>query len=441
MTPLDVDVRARHLLETTLDNPEVDKALQSFGIHHQANTPWSLDQLTIAAWGLRPEIKVVREEIKAALAAKQLANERPNPVFSLTPEYIINAVSGAVPWVVTLAADFLTQTGGKRSLANLGAEQDILIGLAGSDQVFWNIRVEVSQAVVNIITADTANEIALDNLILRKAYRDWVQRKLAAGSLARSELLRAEFDQMAAQSQASQAAGEVIMAQSQLANTLGVPIEAISGVTITPLTPDGPPAPSELDQRELRERALINRADIRHALAEYGRADVDFRIKVAGRYPDLTLSPATTYDSGSQKISLGVSAELPLFHDQSVAISLADAQRAIAASHFDTIQTQALAAIDTAFAAYKTSWVSWQQAEKVVAIQQQLLTQASKRFENGATDKGDLMAYQLSALQSRGDAFTAHRTFLNASLLLENAIQRPLWPATQLTIPNQKDRL
>ena len=69
VTPLDVDVRARHLLETTLDNPEVDKALQSFGIPHQANAPWTLDQLTIAAWELRPEIKVARAEIKAALAA------------------------------------------------------------------------------------------------------------------------------------------------------------------------------------------------------------------------------------------------------------------------------------------------------------------------------------------------------------------------------------
>jgi len=441
VTPLDVRTRASDLVATKLDTPALTQVLQSFNIPHQADSPWSLDQLTVVAWELRPEVTSAAAEIKASLAAKQLADERPNPVLSLTPEYLINAASGTVPWVVALAADFLTRTENKRSLVNLGADQDISARLAGSEQIFWNIRAEVSQAVVSVITAEAANTMANETLSLRKVYRDWIQRKFATGSLARTDLLQSESELMAAQSQTLQTAGDLIMARSQLASALGAPIEAISGIIFLPLTPDSPPAPASLDQRALREMALINRTDIRQALAEYGRADVDFRSKVAGRYPDLTLSPGTTYDSGNQKISLGVSAEIPLFHDQSAAITYAETQRAIASSHFDTVQTQALTAIDTALATYQSGWDNWQQAETVAVIQQQLLLQAKHRLDIGATDRGDLMVHQLTAQQSQATTISARRILLNAALMLEDAVQRPIWPDTQLTIPTQKDDL
>ena len=114
--PIDPGVNARRLAARSLDNSAVKAALTSYGLTVPASPSWSLDQLTVAAWTLRPDVALARSEVEAAKANIVVQGKRPNPTLSLSPERVIANAAGANPWVIATSLALPIETAGKRGI-------------------------------------------------------------------------------------------------------------------------------------------------------------------------------------------------------------------------------------------------------------------------------------------------------------------------------------
>jgi cobalt-zinc-cadmium efflux system outer membrane protein len=101
---------------------------------------------------------------------------------------------------------------------------------------------------------------------------------------------------------------------------------------------------------EVRRDAILNRADVRGALADYAASQSALQLEIAKQYPDLHLGPGYELDQTDNKWSLGVSLDLPVLNHNQGPVAEAMANRATAAAHFLTVQTTAIAEIDSALA-------------------------------------------------------------------------------------------
>ena len=136
----------------------------------------------------------------------------------------------------------------------------------------------------------------------------------------------------------------------QLASALGLPLRALDGVRFSFAGLDQ--FPRELTGPEVRRQAILNRADVRGALAEYAASQSALQLEIAKQYPDLHLGPGYELDQTDNKWSLGVTLDLPVLNQNQGPVAEAKAKRAEAAAHFLTVQTTAIGEIDSALAGY-----------------------------------------------------------------------------------------
>lgn len=429
---LDIDGKAEQILSASILDQSVLKALVYFGIPLMGDSSWSLDQLTVAAWQLRAETFALKADIDAALANEKIAAQIDNPVLSYTPEYVLNPDLGVSRWVIAVASSFVARTNSKTDLSVEVAESETAVLIASRQESLWAIREEVHAAVFNLYLTDCLRDDSLYQLKLQKDYRDWVEKRVSVGLQAKTDLLQADKDLASVQLQAAQLEGIEEVAKTNLAAALGVSVSSISGLKLQPMN-EQLLSDLKLDATAITETALISRTDIRRALSEYDRADASYRLAVAGRYPDLTLSPGVTYDQGAKKIVLGVSAPIQVLHDESAAIARALAQRQAAAARFDQTQNRALSEIELGITAYESAQKNLQRSENVAIVSGQMLESVQKRFDTGSLNKGELILAELSELQARISVANSRQALFDAVISLESSIQAPVWPKSQLT--------
>ncbi len=146
------------------------------------------------------------------------------------------------------------------------------------------------------------------------------------------------------------ATGQSAQARVQLASALGLPLRALDGVKFSFAGLDQ--FPQNLTAPEVRRDAILNRADVRGALADYAASQSALQLEIAKQYPDLHLGPGYELDQTDNKWSLGVSLDLPILNHNQGPVAEAKANRTAAAAHFLTVQTTAIAEIDSALAGY-----------------------------------------------------------------------------------------
>jgi outer membrane protein TolC len=184
--------------------------------------------------------------------------------------------------------------------------------------------------------------------------------------------------------------------------------------------------PTTLTAPEVRRQAILNRADIRGALAEYAASQSALQLEIANQYPDIHLGPGYEFDQTDNKWTLGVSLTLPILNQNQGAIAEARAKRELAAAHFLAVQAKAVGEIDLALVGYLTaqqqsaaagallgnlqkrrdSVHAMQQAGELDALAE---ANAQDEFNTGALSRLDAL---VKAQQARGQ--------------LEDAMQSPL---------------
>lgn len=428
-----LDANATRFAGRTLEAPEIAAALARFEVPHRAGEPWTLDQLTVAAWVLRTEVAQARLDVQAALADAAAAGRPLFPGFALLPEYVTNGAAGVNPWTVTLAASWTIETGGKRAgrVAERGAAVEVLG--ARLAELLWQVRAEVRSAWIDFAFAEARAATAGEEAALRADFAAWVGAQVRFGAAARPELLTAESAAASARGAAEVAATEVAAARGRLSRALVLPVEAVAGEPLAPLDLAALPPAEALDPGALADHALFGRLDLRRALAEYAAAEAALRVELARQYPDFVLGPGLGYDRGDHKLVFGLGVNLPDPAAQRHVIDRAVFARTRAGLEVERLQSVALAEVSAALADYRAAQPGVERAVAALGERASLRGAVERRRALGGADRGDIVAARLLEIAEQGTLLAARRTAAEAESRLEAAIERPFWPPSKLT--------
>ena len=429
LAPIDAAANRDRIAARSLSAPTVDDALARHSLP-VANGAWSLDQLTLAAWTLRTDVAVARAEVGAARAKTGVESQRPNPKVQTTTEKVISG--GPRPWVLGAALAMMFELGGKRDIRR----ETALAGERAAEWAFgealWSARAEVRSALLDVAFANASVGVDGDEARLARDYLDWADTRLQAGAATTAERLAAVQTLNESASRRELDRVELARADARLAAAIGVTPTELANVQPELPSLGGVPAIADADVSTARDLALVNRLDVRRALEQYAIAEQDLRAAVATQYPDLTLAPGYLLDQADHKITLGMDLPVPLFHSANAAIQRGIAERAVAAARFDDTQASALAAIDVAVAEYHAAREALAAAEQGERDAADTVTSLERRLEAGAANRGQLLAGQIALAGLRRSTLTARRTLLDAVTALEQGVERPLYPASQI---------
>jgi outer membrane protein, heavy metal efflux system len=385
------------------------------------NPRWDLNALTFVAFYYQPSLAEARAQLASVRAAEITAGERPNPSVSLTPTY---DTSSSPPWIPGISWDIPIETAGKRG-------KRIAQAVFSSEAVKWNfvsteweVRSKVRAALLNLRTARD-NELLLERAeVAQSNVVHLLQGQLSAGAISGFEVTQARVAAETAQLSRQDAIGQLNQGRVQLAGILGVPSRALAGVEFDFGALEK--LPLELTAPEIRREAVLHRADVRAALANYAASQSGLQLEIAKQYPDVHLNPGYELDQTDNKWTLGLTVDLPVLNQNQGGIAEAKAKRAEAAAHFLTVQANAISEIESALAGYDAAMQKVEVAKQLqLDLQKQLdsvRSQAQMR-EADALDLANAKVAYYAGAQNQLDALAKAQQALGT---LEDAVQSPL---------------
>ena len=409
------DPQLRTFLETNLQGQISSWPLKS----------WNFDALTLAAFFYHPSLELARAQWQVALGGNKTASAHPNPTLSVIPGYDFSATGGMSPWIPAITLDFPIETAGKRSYRRSRAQQLSEAARFNIVTTAWQVRANLRTNLIDFIAA-AQRESLLQNVntfhgeILRS-----LEQRLEAGAVARSELVPARLARARLQMDLADARRQTADARVRLAESLGVPTQALDGIEFTyDLSVRG--IATNVLSAEVRGLALRSRADVLSALAEYSAAQSALQLEIAKQYPDLHLGPGYQYDQGDHKFTLSASLELPIFNQNQGPIAEAQARRAEAAARFNALQSKIIADLDRAASSYQVTQENLSALEAFAATQRDQNAAISAQVNAGAADPLDLLNSQLELGLSELAQLDGRAKAHQALGALEDTLQLPL---------------
>lgn len=421
--PIVPAVTARRLESRRLSDPGLQRYMEQALGHPVAWPPreWNLGTLTLAALYFHPQMRIARERAAVAQAAIVTAGERPNPSISLTPGI-------PSPWLFDMPISFPIETAGKRGLRIEQARDLSFAAKAGLAQTAWQVASGLRKALL-------AYEIARANLALRRSTErleasrvTLLTNLLTAGEGARPALQTAQLALSNTRFTRRVAEGQVATTRAALSSAIGVPVEALEGVSLTWPSIDRLPPLAALSPAGIERDAVLNRLDVRQALENYAAADAALRLQLARQYPNFNIGPGYDFEEGNNFFTIPFSLVLPLLNRNQGPIAQAEALRKEAAANFLAVQARAIAQSQSALAAYGSALGEFQEAGAPLRDQQ-----AQVRMTQAALREGESDRLQLNALELEGAIYGQQRlqalaNAQNALGALEDAVEKPLGP-------------
>jgi len=272
---------------------------------------WSLSKLTTEAMEKNPELAVLRARVQTAEGALQTAGERPNPVLSFKPGYN-SSTTGISPWIIEPGLDITFETGGKRDARRAEAAAKVRVARLDLDAAAWKVRGEVRRALLAMHAAEATRGQYRSQEAAQAESARLLESQLKDGAARPQDVAVARIPLNQTRLSMHDTDLQAVKARAQLATTVGVPVVALadidfdySEVSQLPSAPAGGAA---------RRHALIHRADILAALADYAASEERVRLEVAKQYPDIKLGPGYKLDQTANKWTLGIGFELPILN-------------------------------------------------------------------------------------------------------------------------------
>ena len=221
----------------------------------------------------------------------------------------------------------------------------------------WQVRSNLRAARLDFIAAQRRLALLQQQVALREDQAARLNSQFQAGAISTFDLNTARLTLVRARADVADAQRLVAEARPRLAGALGVPETALVDTAFQ--LDLGKVAGAEgLTTREARRLALLGRADIRGALAEYAASQSALQLEVAKQYPDVHLSPGYSWNGGSageHDWQLGLNVELPVLNRHKGPIAEAAARREASAARFLALQAKVLGDIDAAVASFRAS--------------------------------------------------------------------------------------
>lgn len=397
---------------------------------------WGLAELTRAALRLHPDLDLARAQWRAAQAAQITAGQKPNPTLSTSGEHH-SRHQGVSPWTLNLGIEIPVETAHKREIRVAQATALSEAARLEIAQTAWNVRSRVRARLLDLYAIRQQVAQLQREQDLRQKIVALLEARVRAGLAANPELSEARLEWQKVRMLLDAEASREAEARAALAAAIGIPDEALEGVTFS--FDAFEQIPDRLPPREVQRAALLNRIDIRKALAQYEAAEAKLRLEIARQHPDFNLSPGISWDQNDFKWSLGLSLLLAMIGNKNEGpIAEANAAREVAAAQFTTLQARVIGEQAQAQARWQSALDDITKARRLVAAQASRLAQVQRQFDLGYADRLELTAAQLAVVGAESAVLAARLKSLRALGALEDTVQQPLdGSADAIAIPDE----
>jgi outer membrane protein, heavy metal efflux system len=421
--PIAPAATAARLESRTLADPGLEQFMKGELAHALPAWPpqsWDLNDLTLASYYFNPQMEVARAQAQAAEAAVMTAGERPNPTLSLAPGI-------PSPYLFDLVLNFPVQRGGRRAIKIRRANALSAAASYAVAATAWKVRSGVRAAALDFAVSQERADLAEREAGLRSQQEGWLAERLAAGEAARPEVAAAQLQLLDARLALRTADGRVPEARTALAAAIGVPVSALDGIKFSLTAFDRPPDAKTLSSEIIQREAVLNRLDVREALAQYHASQAELQLEIARQYPNFSLGPGYQFEESHNYFTLTFSTILPIFNRNQGPIAEAEARRKQAAANFLETQARAIAQSEEALARYRAAFAALEEAQKSTAqIQQVQEPMAARAVSFGESDKLFLNSVRLEGAAAVATQFTALYAAQQALGQLEDAVERPV---------------
>jgi outer membrane protein TolC len=383
---------------------------------------WDRAELLAVALTQNPQLAVARAQVRAALSHEITAAEAPNPDLILQSEY---ARHDAHPWLYGVSSNWLLRSSERRRL-----ERDIASLDTGSarlqlmDQA-WTVRSALAAALSDWENGRRSLSLLARLAVAQDRLLALEKQRVQAGEDAPNELLTSEQARIQIERQQAELREGVEAAQAAAARALGLPPQALDGVTF--VWPDwGEPPPVDEDtRRRTREQALLSRADLGQAMVTYAAAEAKLQLSVARQYPQFVLSPGYYWDHGIAKFPFDVGFTLPLNRNKGE-IAEAHAGRELAGQRMLALQADIYGAIVAAERAEHIARASADAAERQLAAARRQRQTADLSLSVGAADVQDQVGAEILAMRAELEVVQMRAQLQNSRNNLEDVLHAPL---------------
>ncbi|MCP4638444.1 MAG: TolC family protein [Methyloversatilis sp.] len=424
--PLQPDTSHTAYRQRTLGDAATRELLAQRNIDVSAWPParWSPELLVLASLDRHPLTAQARARAQLARAELQTAGLKPRMSLSPELERSNDRSGGQSAWSVGLALD-LAVTG--QSVREARIERARLLAdaaLLDEADAVWAIRGAARRALLDLWAANAELKL-LDQLVV-----GWLdaqaamQKRYDMGAADALELTTTRTAAAQAESRYVVTEQRQIRARGELAQALALPLSAIDALALDFAEFENPP-PLPADDA-LRAATLLDRIDLRRALARHEAAEAGLRVELRAQYPEIRIQPGLLWDQGATVWKLGAS--LPLFAGERQAGPIAEAvaRRELAAQEFLALQAQSLGALDLARARVKAAVLDTDGAEAEHDEERLQLTRTEQRYTRGDADRLDRQLARIRLIEADIRVVQARTRTLASRLALEDALQRPL---------------
>ena len=445
--PIDPVAVATAFRERSLAAPELKTFLEQNLNRPFARWPppsWNLATLTLTALYYHPDLDVARAQWAVARAGVLTAGGRLNPTVTGSVEHATSTAGGLSPWVFGFALDTPLAFPGKRGSRIAKARQLSEAARFHIGAVAWQTRSRLRERLLDLFAARNEEVVQQRMASLQDAMTTLLEQRLAVGAASQPEVTQVHLLAYQTRAALNTAQRKREEANALLADALGLPVEAITGIQVLFEAFEQVSSTPEPFSEETRRQALTGRSDLLEALAEYAASQSGLQQEITAQYPDLSLGPGYTFDQSNNKWTLGLSLPLPLFNRNKGPIAEAKARRTESAARFTALQAAVIGEIDHAFTSYTAARRAFDAADSLTVLQQRQSQAAEARFNAGETDRLALVSARLDASASALFRLNALVELLRARSQIEDALQRPLdanglLPPTFETAPRAKE--
>jgi outer membrane protein TolC len=322
--------------------------------------------------------------------------------------------------------DVTVETAGKRGLR---MEHGRLVAEAARLNIAataWQARSNARTALLNFTATQRRALLLRDQTAAQEKILALLEQRLQAGALTSSELSFSRINLHRIRLDTLDAERLHVEAEGQLAEAIGVPVKAVEGIKLSADPLASTKMPEELTTSDVRRQALLTRADILSALADYAASQAALRLEIAKQYPDFHINPGYQWDQGESKWQLGLTVELPLLNRNQGPIAEAEARRAEAAARFNAVQAKVMAEVDRTVAVFRITEKNADLLQSLAAAQTRQREAVQAQVQAGAADQLDLLNAQFDYGNAELGRLDGQMRLAQAVGALEDAVQRPL---------------
>lgn len=191
----------------------------------------SLDEAIRIAIEKNPQLQSARDQVEAATGALRQSRLYPNPVLEFLAEEIPGDEIGLNQSQNLVAVTQPIITGGKRGLGIKVSEKSKEKNELERDAVLLNVIADTKKAFYKVVGDQESLAIARETEKIAKRTYESEKLRFEAGEVAITNVLRAEVELSKARNVVSNAEGSLQNSIRELQTAMGVPEEAIDGVT------------------------------------------------------------------------------------------------------------------------------------------------------------------------------------------------------------------